>query len=671
MAVSVNWITGVISVPRADMTLIQTNPVEIREHNTNEFRIELRDLEDDVGGRPWPRTHDHNADVLVGGISLADVFLILDPYTVTYEDGQYAVYLQGTNNNILEKTNKNQVSVNPNNSAGLVNSAAIEYSSFNGGVTIDVVNGISGTVYNKGTPQNPSGNTADALLIAAYRGFATFYIMGDITLNSGTDFDEMIFVGASKTKSLITIEDNADVINCEFYDGEITGILDGGNVLKNCLIGNINYVNGFIEQCILKTGTIILGGGAEAHFLDCWSGVVGSTTPVIDMGGTGQGLGMRNYNGGVQLKNKTGPEKISIDLNSGQVVLESTVTNGEIVCRGIGKLVDTLGNAILSGTWNGVTIINELINEKLDNLTEYQKNIVFAGDVIIDIVNGTTGTIFPIGTREQPSNNLTDALTICANNKIKRLRLRSDLTIEASHDISEMSIETRGIMGTEVTLEVGCGTNNTAFRYVNLQGTVNNTDVLLVENCSILNLANFTGIMQGVSFAQGSEMSIGTWAEIYNCRAGGEAGNEPEISIGNGLLSIQQYRGNLKFTNKTGSDRTVASFLPGNVSIASTCVAGKIQILGIGEVEKDESGLGCQVDVDAAITNDYIADHVWAHNDAVFLKDMEGGRWVRDGSQMIFYKSDNVTEVVRFDLKKFDGTPATEADEEVAERVRV
>lgn len=54
--------------------------------------------------------------------------------------------------------------------------------------------------------------------------------------------------------------------------------------------------------------------------------------------------------------------------------------------------------------------------------------------------------------------------------------------------------------------------------------------------------------------------------------------------------------------------------------------------------------------------------------DLTFLKDIEGGRWRMIGNQMIFYESDNVTEVARFDLKDSDGN-ATMTD--VFERVRV
>jgi hypothetical protein len=121
MATTINPVTGVIYVPKADTTLVDIGPPEIRALDTNAWRLELRALEDDDDNRWAQRTHDHNKDVDIGGgVVLADVLLILDPYTVTFEDGQYAVNLTGTNNNILLKNNKNQVSVNPGNSAGLV-----------------------------------------------------------------------------------------------------------------------------------------------------------------------------------------------------------------------------------------------------------------------------------------------------------------------------------------------------------------------------------------------------------------------------------------------------------------------------------------------------------------------------------------------------------------------
>lgn len=117
--ITVNWATKVISVPKADMTLIQSSP-EIRELDLNTFRLTLKDREDDEAGIPFLTTHSHVAPVTVGGVTLARIVELINGYTVTFEDGQYAVNLVGANSNVSEKTNVNQVSIRSANSAGLV-----------------------------------------------------------------------------------------------------------------------------------------------------------------------------------------------------------------------------------------------------------------------------------------------------------------------------------------------------------------------------------------------------------------------------------------------------------------------------------------------------------------------------------------------------------------------
>lgn len=122
MAISVNWPTGVITVPKADMTLVSSSPFEIRELDVNTFRLTLKDLEDDPEGQVWATTHKHNTAVAVGGVTLARVVEIINGYTVTFEDGAYAVNLVGANSNVGDVVNLNTVSVRAANSAGLIQS---------------------------------------------------------------------------------------------------------------------------------------------------------------------------------------------------------------------------------------------------------------------------------------------------------------------------------------------------------------------------------------------------------------------------------------------------------------------------------------------------------------------------------------------------------------------
>ena len=118
MAITIDWATKIINIPKTDMTLIQASP-EIRELDVDWFRLQLKDIEDNVDGQPFTDTHTHNTEVTLGALTLARVVEIIAPYTITFEDGQYAVNLVGANNNIADRTNVNQVSVRSNNSAGM------------------------------------------------------------------------------------------------------------------------------------------------------------------------------------------------------------------------------------------------------------------------------------------------------------------------------------------------------------------------------------------------------------------------------------------------------------------------------------------------------------------------------------------------------------------------
>ena len=124
MAVTINWATKVINIAKVEetgMTQIQFSPdPEIWELDVDWFRLQLKDIEDDVEGMPFTNTHIHNTEVTLGGVTFSRVFEIIAPYTVTFADGQYAVNLVGANNNISDRLNVNQVSVRASNSAGMV-----------------------------------------------------------------------------------------------------------------------------------------------------------------------------------------------------------------------------------------------------------------------------------------------------------------------------------------------------------------------------------------------------------------------------------------------------------------------------------------------------------------------------------------------------------------------
>ena len=360
MAITIDWGNKNIMVPRNDMVLVQIAPTEIRTLDLNQFRLELKDLEDDDVGMSFPTTHKHNTTVNVGGVELARVIEIINGYTVTFEDGQYAVNLSGANSNVGDVTNVNQVSVRSANSAGLVSSQAIEFGEYGGGVTIDAINGEPGTIYPIGTERRPVDNVQDARLIAEVRGFKKLFVKGNIIFDTGDDIENFTVIGENATQSQIVVNPGALTNGCEIQEAFVSGTLDGDSILRNCVVYNLTYINGFVFQSMLL-GTMYLGGSSIAFFLNCFSGNPGVSTPIIDMAGTTP-LALRNYSGGIKLINKTTAADCSVDLVSGKCVIDSTCTTGDITVRGSGKVVDSTGDHIGSGVINGgLTVINECV----------------------------------------------------------------------------------------------------------------------------------------------------------------------------------------------------------------------------------------------------------------------------------------------------------------------
>lgn len=367
MAITINWSTKVIDVPKADLTLIQASP-EVRELDLNWFRLMLKALEETVAGMPYLDTHTHNTEVTLSGLTYARIVEIINGYTVEFEDGQYSINCVGANHNVSDVKVANSVSLIVNNAAGLINNAQIEYASFGDGVTVDEVNGTAGSIFPIGTPSQPSNNWPDALAIAIYRGFTRFYVNGDADLDGSFDLTDYVIIGESPAKTEITISGLASTIGMEIKNSTVTGVLDGMNYLSACTVVDLEYVNGRLFNCGL-IGDIELSGGANAVMNDCYT-VDQDDPPVIDMGGTGQSLVMPNYSGLATIHNLSDPtQDVGIGLDAGAIIIDNTVTAGSIIIAGIGSVVDNSGdstivdasalisnNSLADAVWNGLQV---------------------------------------------------------------------------------------------------------------------------------------------------------------------------------------------------------------------------------------------------------------------------------------------------------------------------
>jgi len=121
VAISITYATLVIYVPK---TYLNLESGTIYSLDSDVFRLDLKGLEDDEEGIAHPDTHRHNPEVTIAGVTYAKTIEIINNYSVEFEDGQYTVIIEGSNNNFHDVLNgilvQNQVQVIPTNSAGLI-----------------------------------------------------------------------------------------------------------------------------------------------------------------------------------------------------------------------------------------------------------------------------------------------------------------------------------------------------------------------------------------------------------------------------------------------------------------------------------------------------------------------------------------------------------------------
>lgn len=278
-----------------------------------------------------------------------------------------AVDSDGNALNAVLPTWGTQVVLTSASSATLQELNEIRFSVYQNKVWVDTTTSNTGTIYPSGTPLQPVNNFPDAVAIGDALGIVEIQVLGDATLDTGDDVSGFLLRGQDEELTLITINAGANVLESQFRDASITGTLDGDSALKDCvIIPPLSFIEGTIKKCLIEVGTITLAGSNDVTILDCWSGVAGLSTPIIDFNGSGRDLVMRNWSGGIQINNKNGADNVSIDLTSGQIILDSTVTAGTVRVAGVGQLTDNssgttvnseglMNNAsIAAAVWNAV-----------------------------------------------------------------------------------------------------------------------------------------------------------------------------------------------------------------------------------------------------------------------------------------------------------------------------
>lgn len=354
MAISINWATKVISIPKADMTLVQSSPVEIRELDLDSFRLEIFDLMDDEAGIVADTVLVNTPPLTISGVTLARSVEIINGYTITFENLSYQVNIVGGNSNLADRVNPNLVGVRTANSAGLTFSEEINNQSYiNATVYVDTTSAFTGTLFPLGTPPRPLNNLTDAHAVSDKLGYKRIELSSHLTVVTADDLIGRRYVGSTIEAAHVHLPTGtaADTTQTAFEYVHMDGKFDGRVTISHSIVHDLLDFDGHLEDCRVD-GDITLDSTATSslRMVNCASLVAGETKPTIDINGAVADINIRNYTGDITVKNVTQANDCAFNFNSGSITFDSTCTSGAATVSGNVKVIDNSGGGFTVDT---------------------------------------------------------------------------------------------------------------------------------------------------------------------------------------------------------------------------------------------------------------------------------------------------------------------------------
>jgi hypothetical protein len=173
-------------------------------------------------------------------------------------------------------------------------------------------------------------------------------VIGTAIAGLGDDISNMTIIGTNPMVSILVVYDEAVTTNVYIQECYFTGILDGGTILRNCVVGNTHYFDGFIENCAIAADVIAING--TGTFINCREGNKVLSDFVIDMT-TGDNLFVRDFSGDMVIANKTTDGIVEIKID-GKVTIHPSCTAGTYNIYGDGHVVN-LSNVIVNDKTTG------------------------------------------------------------------------------------------------------------------------------------------------------------------------------------------------------------------------------------------------------------------------------------------------------------------------------
>lgn len=229
----------------------------------------------------------------------------------------------------------------------------IEYASYNGGVTIDAINGIDSSVYPAGTPLIPCKTTTNSYMIRMARGFNKIYLKSDLNLVGIPDgvLNGLHVEGVTGCRVHTVTSNNVLLTDCTVNNLKVTGVCKVGSVVElvdcdvedvtqctikadDCNIHGGTYFNTDLNRCLIDGDIRISPGGNMSGLEVVFDGDFSS----IDMQSSPCTISLDIRSGYVEIKNAVEDCLAEFNLAGGELEIAESCVGGELYIEGHGKL---------------------------------------------------------------------------------------------------------------------------------------------------------------------------------------------------------------------------------------------------------------------------------------------------------------------------------------------
>lgn len=416
-----------------------------------------------------------------------------------------------------------------------------------------------------------------------------------------------------------------------------------------------------MDNCHLTNIVGLCASGGDANIIDCMLmnsiqmrniadqtfnlvntyGSSASDAPVLDVNGCSATINIIGYKGQITVKNITTiGQKVSIGIDSGHLIIDSTVTIPLIIS---GSCKYTNNSAILHDT-SGLTLpVNQQYGDK----------------IYLDVADPDrlSGSDYPAGLWNTPSDNLTDGLALAETYNCTTLHLHSNMTASSGLDITNRVVESHDTYMHTLTLASGCITDNTIFKNIKVKGVLGG--MATFHGCYLEQISEVEGTVLNCMFDDDVTLKDSVAAHFQIVAGRSHYTNHVRLHVGAAMVNARDWAGMLKIMDKNDATNQVnVGITTGAIIVDTTCTAGQIYIGGSGFITNN-AGVGCTVTCNGrVIPNDGVTYSMDVKDTQINdLHDEAFGKWVVDptGNTLTLYKADGVTVLKQFGLTEAVG----------------